>query len=68
VKRDYIYTGWPKTGGLWFMKLSEEETYKTQLGMLRMAFNMDEYCMVLELKGAKFYKDPKECDYLKDVP
>lgn len=48
------------------MKLSEE-TYKTQLGMLRMALNMDEYCMVLELKGAKFYKDPKECEYLKDV-
>jgi hypothetical protein len=49
------------------MKLSDEEMFKTQLGMLSMALNMDEYCKVLELNGAEFHRDPKDCDYLKDV-
>lgn len=64
MKIDLVHIGWPKTGGLWFIKLSEEEMFKTQLGMLSMALNMDEYCKVLELYGAEFYKDHKDCDYL----
>jgi hypothetical protein len=37
-----------------------------ELGMLAMALDMDEYCKVLEMNGATFYEDPKECEYLKD--
>jgi hypothetical protein len=35
--------------------------------MLGMVLNMEGYCKVLELNGAKFYGDPKDCDYLGDV-
>lgn len=64
---DHVYIGWPKSGGVWFLKLADRERVSTQLGMLRMAMNMDEYCKVLEENGAVFYEDPKDCEYLNDV-
>lgn len=67
VKRERVYIGWLTTGGVLFMKLDADELWKTQLGMLPMALNMDEYCKVLELNGARFYEDPKDCGYLADL-
>jgi hypothetical protein len=66
-KPDYIYTGWPKNGGVWFLQLNQTEYYLSRVGMLAMALDMDEYCKVLETIGATFYEDPKDCDYLKDL-
>lgn len=50
-----LYLHWlTKDRRVMVYEIERGETYTTQLGMLRMALNMDEYWMVLELNGAKF--------------
>lgn len=67
LQPDYVYTGWPTSGGVWFLKLTEQERLYSKMGMLANALNMEEYCKVLEMNGATFYEDPKDCEYLRDV-
>jgi hypothetical protein len=51
--------------GVWELAFDVDDEEPPETARLRMAIAMEERCTVLEKLGAKFYKDPKECEGLK---
>ena len=63
------FFGWDPANGsgvVWALGFDIDEE-APEAPRLRMVITMEELCAILEKLGAKFYKDPKECEGLKGV-
>ncbi|ROW14347.1 hypothetical protein VPNG_04014 [Cytospora leucostoma] len=63
----YIKVGWPAGGGVWVLSSTEDEAGEMGVGIIHNAYNMEERCKALELLGAVFYEEPRDCPDL-DLP
>lgn len=63
-KKSFLRTGWPATGGVWVLCLTEKEAVKKNAGMIFNAYSMEERCRVIEQLGGTFYANPEDCPEL----
>ena len=63
-KKSFLRAGWPATGGVWVLCLTEAEAVERNAGMVFHAYSMEERCQVLEQLGGTFYADPEDCPEL----
>ncbi|AEO63869.1 uncharacterized protein THITE_2027417, partial [Thermothielavioides terrestris NRRL 8126] len=57
----FLRTGWPPTGGVWVLYLTEGEAVKTNAGIIFKAYSMEERCQVIEQLGGTIYANPEDC-------
>ena len=62
-----LYLGWPKSGGVWILRLPNHNYFWYGFDRAKNAHTMEERCMALELSGATFFENPEECDYVKPL-
>lgn len=62
-----LYIGWPTSGGLWVLSMTQREAYDLERPSGLIYYNArdpDEQCGMIERLGGTFYEDPSECPYL----
>ena len=62
-----LLLGWPESGGVWVLKVTQSDAVRDGVGRLKNAFTMQERCGVIEQLGGRFYGDPKDCPDTKDM-
>ncbi|KAL2017346.1 hypothetical protein VTK56DRAFT_2269 [Thermocarpiscus australiensis] len=63
-RKSFLRTGWPATGGVWVLCLTEDEAVQKNAGMIFNAYSMEERCQVIEQLGGTFYANPEDCPEL----
>lgn len=63
-----LHLGWPENGqGVWVLRQKDGNNIWEGMWRMRNAYTMDERCKALEMAGAKFYKKPEACEYLRPL-
>ena len=62
-----LYLGWPKSGGVWVLRLPSHNYFWYGFDRAKNAHTMEERCTALKLSGAMFFEHPKDCVYVKPL-
>ena len=68
-EREELVLGWPEDGGVWVLRERNWNDLLRKPGLSRLtnAHTMEERCKAMEMSGAVYYANPKDCEYVKPL-
>jgi hypothetical protein len=66
-EEEVLYLGWPKSDGVWVLRLPDQNTFWYGFDRAKNAHTMEERCTALEMSGATFFENPEDCVYVKPL-
>ncbi|KAE8454253.1 hypothetical protein EG329_005178 [Mollisiaceae sp. DMI_Dod_QoI] len=66
-EREVLFLGWPEQGGVWVLRYDNWKMIRGDLGPVWNALSMEERCMALENRGAVFFENPEESEYVRPL-
>lgn len=64
---EVLYLGWPARVGVWVIRMPSRNQFWYGFDRHRNAHTMEERCKALEMAGATFFENPRDCEHVEPL-